>query len=206
MFFKLKDKKPINYREMSFHLDGGGVTIVAGLARPDFHQDPVETMSYLRSRRVGTIFGLDSSPRFFTLASQFEMAYVDASIPDFTAPSIELFDKVHQGMIEQARHGRIIAVHCRQGLGRTGTVLAALKLREMSHSESFLESGTKSDCMVQVYDSPVKCTQNVRDAVIAVRAFDGCGGAVEVKDQIDCLSLYEEHLLSNLSLSSRLTV
>jgi protein-tyrosine phosphatase len=188
------EKKPSNYREMSFDLRLEQMVNVVGLARPDYGQGSKKTMHYLKNHQVQTIFGLDVLPEFASIAKEQGMDYVDVSIPDFTAPSLEIFEVIYEKILELAKIGQKVAIHCRGGIGRTGTVLAAIKLKELSMSKSFKELNFQLNSTVEVYHKEVQCTQSVKDAIMAVRTMEGSEYAIEVQEQVDALCSYE-HLL-----------
>lgn len=188
---------PENYRETSFKFGHRGNMVVAGLARPDSgNQNPLVVMQYLKDHNVKTIFGLDASPKFIKIAALLELEYCDVSVPDFSAPDIGLYEKVFEKIMEQAEAGKRVAIHCRGGIGRTGTVLAAIKLKEMAQNDSFYACGDTKDCTIDLpyQTEPASCSKNVRDAILAIRAVSGSEDAVEVEDQIEGLCEYESFL------------
>ncbi len=192
---------PYNYRETPFNFGLRERTWVTALARPDFgEQDPNYALNYLKEHQVGTIFGLDASPELITLAKRLGMDYVDVTIPDFSAPNIELFDQIYNKIIEQAVAGKKVAIHCQGGNGRTGTVLAAMKLKELSANALFYASDNTMNNYISVTCRErdiVPCTANVRAAVLAIRRTEGNEAAVEVEIQIDSLCRYETFLRKN---------
>ncbi len=189
--------KPWNFRETPFRFGGGETVMVAALARPDFAQDPLLAMNYLQKHKIKTIFGLDAHPTFKTMANKLGMNYVDVSIPDFSAPSLEIFDQAYEEIVKQAKSKKKVAIHCMGGLGRTGAVLAAIKLRELAGNESFYQHDTKMNSTIALsleersVKQWVKCTANVRDAVCAIRAIAGNEDTIETDLQINSLCSYE---------------
>jgi len=175
--------KPEKYRETPIKLPDDSTVMVAALAKPNYcGQNPLETFAYLAQQNVSIIYGLEAHPSFIDMALQYGLNYIDCSIPDFTAPSIELYDEVYDVMLNQASLGKKIAIHCHGGMGRTGTVLTALKLKEMAMSESFYEQ-TKF--------------QNLQKALNALRKLPGNAYIVEVQEQEQGLCDYIDQLFHN---------
>ena len=181
-------KKPAYYRETLFFTPTGKQVLVAGLAKLNYGgQNPYEVMAYLKDHGIYTIFGLEASPEFLVIAKELELNYVDVTIPDFTAPSLSIYDRVYDEILSQEKCGKKVAIHCHGGMGRTGTVLAAIKLREMSMHKAFFEPiGPRVEC----YPSK-SCTQQVCDAVFAIRSIPGSEHAIEDPVQIESLCNYE---------------
>lgn len=185
----------MNYRETCFDFGLGKDVWVAALARPDNGQDPIRTMEHLKKNRVSVIFGLDVLPQFISMAERLGIVYFDVSIPDFTAPDLQLYDRVYEEVLKYAVDDQKVAIHCRGGIGRTGTILAALKLKEMSKIGLFFEGDTALDRAVVCLDShPVLATVNVNAAVLAIRKIAGNEHAVETSEQIESLCRYEDIL------------
>ena len=175
--------KPANYRETPIKLPDESTVMVAALAKPDYYgQNPLETFKYLAHQGVAIIYGLEANPSFINMALQQGIHYIDCSIPDFTAPSIELYDEVYEAMLNQASLGKKIAIHCRGGMGRTGTVLTALKLKEMAMSESFFEQSK---------------FKNLQNALRYLRNLPGNAYIVEVEEQEHRLCDYIDKLFQN---------
>lgn len=200
-FFEFfEDQKPTNYRETPFKFGPKDNAVVVALARPDYcGQNPLEVMRYLKNHHVQTIFGLDTCPAFATIAKSLGLQYCDFSIPDFSAPEMSLYDKIFDTIMEQVGAGKRVAIHCRGGIGRTGTVLAAMKLKELAQNESFYECDDIKDCTINLpYQfEPTNCTKNVRDAILAIRTVPGSEDAVEVEEQIQGLCEYDSFLRKN---------
>ena len=154
-FFEPSDERrePFNYREVLFDFGLKKEVYVAGLASPDYNgQDPEMTMDYLKKQKIDTIFGLEPSRKLRNMASSLSITYVAVKVPDFTAPKIELFDEVYEAIIAQAKDNNKVAIHCKGGWGRTGTVLAALKLKELSMREAFYERDDSMSEIIMVFD------------------------------------------------------
>lgn len=54
---------------------------------------------------------------------------VDTSIADFTAPSQTQLQLITSDILGRLSNGENILIHCRGGIGRTGTILAALYMK-----------------------------------------------------------------------------
>ena len=180
--------RPFAYREVEYNFEGGNF-FVAAHARPDYFYEPRQTMAFLKKRRVTTIYGLDVDATLIETAQSLGMTYINANIPDFTAPPVSLFDTVYQTIIEQGQDNKV-AIHCRGGMGRTGTILVALKLKELSAQEPFYNSDLRRSFIID----RTEVTENVYKALSMVRAIKGNSHVVEATCQIEALCSYEEML------------
>jgi hypothetical protein len=190
-----KFELPRHYRETSYRFNNQ-VLVVAGLARPDFDDEPEKVLEFLKLQGVSSIFGLDVTRHLINLGKSMDLIYFNISIPDFTAPDIRIYDLIYETVLEEGMKGNKVAVHCRGGIGRTGVVLAALKLKELSQDEAFYDSSEwKQKAVFLPYSrSPISVTSNVAKAVELVRAVPGSEGAIEAEVQVESLMLYEKHL------------
>lgn len=166
---------------------------MAALARPALNDSPTDVMQYLISQDVVLVFALDTSKKLVELAKKHELNYIDASIPDFTAPDLMFYERAFESLIEVTPHQKKIAVHCRAGNGRTGTVLAALKLKELSMHENFYSGSPNKKASISLLfePKPIACTQSVFDAIWEIRNVPGSEYAVEDKLQVESLCQYE---------------
>ena len=182
---------PYVYRETPILLPSGRSVMVAGLAKLDASLSVEETCKYLKDRGIQVIFGMHVLRAYREASQSHSISYVALDVPDFTAPGVQIYDQIFEALMSQARAGKKIAIHCHGGLGRTGTVLAALKLREMSMKESFYEQGDELDCVVEPRSL---CTKNVREAIEFIRSIPGSKYAIEDESQVESLIEYESVL------------
>ena len=92
-----------------------------------------------------------------------------------------------------------MAIHCVGGNGRTGTVLAALKLKEQSLHAEFYTVNARKNSRVFVFRGVhnhqlVACSKHVAQAITSIRALTGNAKAVEVEEQVRSLCDYERIL------------
>jgi protein tyrosine phosphatase len=153
-------------------------------------------MQYLKSHDVALVFALDTSNKLVELAQKHELDYIDATIPDFTAPDIMFYEKVFECMMEVTKQQEKLAVHCRAGIGRTETVLAALKLKELAMNEYFYSDSSNKKVSISLLceQKPIACSQYVHDAIQEIRNVPGSEYAVEDKVQVESLCKYESFL------------
>lgn len=187
----ISNLKPYGYRETPIVLPSGQPIMVAGLARLDASQTADETCRYLKARGIAMVFGMHVRSSYLEVSARYQLGYVGLDVPDFTAPGIDIYDQVFEALLSQEQTGKTIAIHCQGGLGRTGTVLAALKLREMAISHSF--HVTRDDLNYYV-EPDSSCTKNVYDAIEFIRNIPGSRYAIEDESQVQSLIEYESVL------------
>ncbi len=186
-----EETAPYGYRETPILLPSGQSVMVAGLAKLDSSLSAEETCRYLKAHDIAMIFGMHVLRAYREASQSHSISYVALDVPDFTAPGVQIYDQIFEALMSQARAGKKIAIHCHGGLGRTGTVLAALKLREMSMKESFYEQGDELDCVVEPQSL---CTKNVHEAIEFIRSIPGSKHAIEDESQVESLIEYESVL------------
>ena len=192
--------KPTNYRAIEFNIGGKSVEI-GGMARPSFSgQDPKQACEFLKKEGYTTLISLDYEQKNDKIATDAGLTYVNQNVLDFTAPSIEQLDQIYDNINNCVAGGGKPAIHCGEGFGRTGTVLAAIKLKELMLAAPMdeLDNQEMSESVHLGHyggNKSVLCTPMVKQAIELVRACQGSGNSVENQLQVDQLCKYGDHIL-----------
>jgi hypothetical protein len=216
-FEEFQNLPPPNYREnsFSFSLDGlQGKTIrVAGLAGPHNNIQGVDaTFEYLKEQAdVSIIIGLHESKDFTEQAQAYGLTYHYYPILDFVSYGSQFLQELVDIVREAAEKGEKVAVHCGAGNGRTGTVLAALKLYEYltkmakEHPALLNIPPALSKKVLASYEEVyVPCTPLVHQAITAIRTEKmdphNQNGVASVETPLDIQSLmdYEAYVRAEL--------
>lgn len=97
---------------------------LAGLAHPDSFGDVSSALDELHGKGIGALVSLDEDGIEPSYADAAGMRYLHISIPDFQPPQATQADDFVNFVSSCKTDGVPVAVHCRGGYGRTGTLIA----------------------------------------------------------------------------------
>ncbi len=86
-------------------------------------------LAWLRRQGIGAVLSLTETPLAEDVMARHDLATLHLSVPDLTAPTTEQLMRALSFIDLHRARGRAVAVHCLVGEGRTGTVLAAYRIR-----------------------------------------------------------------------------
>lgn len=110
---------------------------LAGLAHPDSFGDTMGALQDLCSRGIRAVVSLDENGISPNVAKECGMEYLHIPVPDFHAPKTVQADEFVDFVARQREKDLPVAVHCRGGYGRTGTMLACYLISQgMSADEA----------------------------------------------------------------------
>ncbi len=113
--------------------------VLAGTPRPGIVVDLDEDLEALKRVGITTLVSLTQTPMDSIALARHGIGHLSSPIPDMAAPGIEQAAELCQKIETMIREKEVIAVHCRAGLGRTGTVLAACLVWEGQSALDALE-------------------------------------------------------------------
>lgn len=113
---------------------------VAGAPLPGIVRDVDYDLAALRDVGVTRLVSLTEEPFPPDLAAHHGIACHASPIPDMHAPSYDQMVRLCQDMDTFLARQEVLAVHCKAGLGRTGTVLAAYLLWRAGANASAVEA------------------------------------------------------------------
>ncbi len=202
----IKPERPFNYRTNQFSIMGQDITI-AGMAGPHNSKNPDAVMIFLKnSEKREALIGIHETENFTTLAEKHGIEYHCFPLLDYAVIASEKFDQIY-GIIQSATlRGKSVGIHCGSGDGRSGTALAAIKLRELLEKEAHDDPTvlmTPSSNTTTVYtplnEEYISCSPLVKKAIETIRMvgmeFGVCGiNSVECDNDVTSLLNYEKHV------------
>lgn len=111
-------KKPRNF----YWLING---ILAGSNRPSEAE-----IRWMYAQGIRAIISLTVKRLSSHLLSELNLEYLHSPITDFTAPTLETLKNVTDFIEEMRNRNKPVVVHCGEGKGRTGTILAAYLIKK----------------------------------------------------------------------------
>lgn len=132
--------------------------VLAGMRRPGLFGDLDEELAALKNLGVRYIIGLEEQCTVDAEAmARHGLSYQHVPIPDMDVPLVEEMESIVDYIDTCSRKGGAVAVHCRAGLGRTGTALASyLIARKEMHYDQALEQIRKLEPLFVQTEEQIK--------------------------------------------------
>ncbi len=108
---------------------------------PDERREALDRdLAWLRGQGIGALLSLTETPLDAEALARHALTTLHLPVPDLTPPTpAQLMQAL--GFIDRQRlRGHAVAVHCLAGQGRTGTVLAAYRIRAGAHPDEALRA------------------------------------------------------------------
>lgn len=95
-------------------------------------------LTWLRGQGIGAVLSLTETPLTADIVARHGLHVLHLPIPDLHAPTSEQFMRALSFVDRQRATGRAVVAHCLVGQGRTGTILAAYRIRNGATPEQAL--------------------------------------------------------------------
>ena len=111
-----------------------------------------EDIGYYRSVGVDTVVSLLepvevvelSLQREREICAQHRIDFINLAVKDRSLPSLEEFEDLISTIVQKLRSGKVVAVHCRAGIGRSGMVVCCALLNFGHSALSAIELVSRS--------------------------------------------------------------
>lgn len=100
-----------------------------GLEQTEAREAVARDLAWLRAHGIGAVLTLTETPLDDDVVAQQGLVALHLPVPDMQAPAPDQFMSALSFIDRQRARGRAVAVHCLVGQGRTGTILAAYRVR-----------------------------------------------------------------------------
>ncbi|MDH5632804.1 MAG: ATP-binding cassette domain-containing protein [Gammaproteobacteria bacterium] len=116
---------------------------LAGTPRPGLIAEMKYDLKALTRVGITVLVSLTETPVDSSELEEFGIKHVEFPIPDMGAPSIEAAMQMCELMTSLMERGDVLAVHCKAGLGRTGTILVSQLIWEGMPALAALEQARR---------------------------------------------------------------
>lgn len=144
---------------------------LAGTPQPGVYFDMEYDLKALQRVGVTTLVTLTESALDETRLSPFNMKSIWEPIPDMAAPNAEQGIRLCQKIEQLLNQHEVVAVHCRAGLGRTGTILAAQLIWEGAGALDALETVRSIEPRWVQSQTQVEFLEEFENVVAKIRIF-----------------------------------
>lgn len=129
---------------------------LAGVRKPTEDELPA-----LKELKVGALVSVLSDPSNLESYERHHIPYLWLPIEGGTPPSIEQLQRLRTFVAVQNDLGNAVAVHCSNGLRRTGTVLAALLIQQGADYESAMTAIQSANPAVELSEAQISFLENL---------------------------------------------
>lgn len=129
---------------------------LAGVRKPT-----EEELSVLRGLEIGAIVSILSDDANLELYKRHNFPHLWVPVVGSTAPTLPQLQQLKTFINSQNESGNAVAVHCSNGLRRTGTVLAALLIQQGANYERAMTAIQTANPAVELSEAQTSFLKNV---------------------------------------------
>lgn len=129
---------------------------LAGVRKP-----AAEDLSVLKELQIGAIVSVLSDEANLELYKSYDFPHLWIPIKGGTAPSLSQLKQLKAFVDSQNKSGNAVAVHCSNGLRRTGTVLTALLIQRGSDYDSAMTAIQAANPAVELSEAQISFLKNL---------------------------------------------